>query len=60
MGSNVKKGDWFYSKVYKHAKYQRTLAFCNWEIIDAQLAHGMVGKKPWKVVQFSTKFHLMQ
>jgi len=29
MGSNVNKRDWFYSKVYKHAKNQKTLASCS-------------------------------
>ncbi len=27
MGSNVKKGDWFYFKVCKHVKNQKTFAF---------------------------------
>jgi hypothetical protein len=59
MGSNVKKRDWFYFKVYKHAQNQKTFASHNQETIDAQSAHGVVGEKTWKVVQFSIVLHLL-
>jgi hypothetical protein len=59
MGSDVKKRDWFYSKVCKHAKNWKTHVFCNQKTIDAQLAHGVLGDKAQKVVQFSTMFHLL-
>jgi hypothetical protein len=59
MGSNVKKRDWFYSKICKHAKNKRTFAYLSREAVDAQLAHGMVGEKVHKVVQFSIVLHLL-
>jgi hypothetical protein len=59
MGSNVKKEDWLYSKVCKHAKNWKTLASRSQKIIDAQLAHGVVGKNLQKVVQFSIMIHLL-
>jgi hypothetical protein len=45
MGFDVKKRDWFYSKVCKHAKNWKTHVFCSQKTIDAQLAHGVVGDK---------------
>jgi hypothetical protein len=59
MRFNVKKRDWFYSKICKHAKKKRTLASRSWEVVDAQLAHGMVGEKVHKVNQFSIVLHLL-
>jgi hypothetical protein len=59
MGSNVKKGDLFYSKICKHAKNTRTLASSSRKVVDAQLAHGMVGEKVHKIVQFSIVLHLL-
>jgi hypothetical protein len=59
MGSDVKKRDLFYSKICKHAKYRKTLASRSQEAVDAQLAHGVVGKKVHKIVQFSILLHLL-
>jgi hypothetical protein len=59
MGFDVKKGDWFYSNVCKHAKNQITLTSRSWKTIDAQLACGMVGEKTSKVVLFSIVLHFL-
>jgi hypothetical protein len=56
----VKKGDWYYPKVSKHAKNKKLLAFYSREFVDAQVANCFVGKKLQKVVQFAITLHLMQ
>ncbi len=50
IGTNVRKRDWYYSKVSKHAKNKKLLAFCSHESIAAQVANGVVRKKAQKIV----------
>jgi hypothetical protein len=45
----VKKGDWYYSKVCKHVKNQKLLAFCNYENVVAQVK-GLAREKARMVV----------
>ncbi len=59
IGTNVKKGDWYYSKVCRHAKNQKLLTSHGYEFIVTQVAHGAVGKNVRKVVQFATMLHLL-
>jgi exoribonuclease II len=59
IGTNVKKGDWYYSKVCKHAKNQKLFTYHGNEFIITQVAHGVVGKNVRKVVQFATMLHLL-
>ncbi len=35
IGTNVLKGDWYYLKVYKHAKNQKLFVFYSHEYVDA-------------------------
>jgi hypothetical protein len=60
IGIDVKKGDWYYFKVCRHAKNQKLFAFCGYESIVTQVAHGVVGENARKVVQFATMLHLLQ
>jgi hypothetical protein len=48
--TNVKKGDWYYSKDYKHAKNHKLLVSYNHEFVATQVTNGEVGKKVQKVV----------
>ncbi len=45
IGIDVKKGDWYYSKVSRHAKNKIFFTSCNRESIVAQVANGVVGEK---------------
>ncbi len=60
IGIDVKKGDWYYLKVSKHAKNKKLLAFCSHEFVVAQIVNCFVGKKLQKVVQFATMLQLLQ
>jgi hypothetical protein len=42
-----------------HAKYQKFFAFHGHEFIASQVAHGVVGENPKKVVQFAIVLHLL-
>jgi hypothetical protein len=55
----VKKGDWYYSKVCRHANNLKLLAFCNYESVATQVANGMAREKTRKIVQFATILHLL-
>ncbi len=59
IGIDVKKGDWYYSKVCKHAYNQKLFAFRGCESTTIQVAHGVAGKSTRKVVQFATMLHLL-
>jgi hypothetical protein len=54
------KKDYYYCKVCKDVKNQFFFISHNWETIGAQLAHGVVGKKTRKIVQFTIIFHSLQ
>jgi hypothetical protein len=41
----VKKGDWYYSKVSRHANNLKLLVFCNYESVATQVANGMAREK---------------
>jgi hypothetical protein len=41
----VKKGDWYYSKVSRHAKNKKLFTSHSRESIVAQVANGVVGEK---------------
>jgi hypothetical protein len=50
IGIDVKKGDWYYSKVSRHAKNKIMFTSCSRESIVAQIANGVVGEKVQIVV----------
>jgi hypothetical protein len=60
IGTNVKKGDWYYSKFCRHAKNQKLFTFHGCESITTQVAHGVAGKNARKMVHFVTMLHLLQ
>jgi hypothetical protein len=49
IGNNVKKGDWYYSKVFRHAKNQKLFTSYNSESVINQFANGKAKKKARKV-----------
>jgi hypothetical protein len=58
IGTNVKRGDWYYSKYCKHAKNHKLLASHNHRNVATQPANGMVRENQKKVVQFAIVLHL--
>jgi hypothetical protein len=56
----VKKRDWYYTKVCKHAKNQKLLTSRGCEFIATQITHGVVKENARKVVQFAIVLHLLQ
>ncbi len=60
IGTNVKKWDWYYSKVSRHAKNKKLFTFRSHESIVAQVVNGVIGEKAQKVVQFVTMVFLLQ
>jgi uncharacterized protein YqiB (DUF1249 family) len=60
IGTNVQKGDWYYSKVYRHVKNYKLHVSHNHESVIAQVANGLARKKVRKVMQFTTILHLLQ
>ncbi len=60
IGNNVKKEDWYYSKVFRHAKNQKLLASYNHESVINQIANGKAKEKAKKVMQFGTILHLLE
>ncbi len=49
IGNNVKKGDWYYSKVFRHAKNQKLFASYNHESVINQIANEKAKEKARKV-----------
>jgi hypothetical protein len=45
IGTNVKKGDWYYSKDFKHAKNHKLLVSHSHEFVATQVTNGEVGEK---------------
>jgi hypothetical protein len=41
----VKKGDWYYSKDFKHAKNHKLFVSHNHEFVTTQVTNGEVGEK---------------
>ncbi len=57
--NNVKKKDWYYYKVCKHAKNQKLFTSHGYEFIATQVTHGVVKDNAKKVVQFAIVLHLL-
>ncbi len=57
--NDVKKGDWYYYKVCKHAKNQKLFTSHGYEFIATQVIHGVVRENAKKVVQFAIVLHLL-
>ncbi len=55
----MKKGDRYYTKVCKHVKNQKLFAFCGYESITIQVAHGVIRDNARKLVQFATVLHFL-
>ncbi len=53
IGNGVKKRDWYYSKVCKHAKNWKLHASYSCESVVARALNGLVRKKAWKVCNLS-------
>jgi hypothetical protein len=45
IGTDVKIGDWYYSKVYRHAKNQKLFGSHNYENVVAHVANGVARKE---------------
>jgi hypothetical protein len=58
--TNVRKGDWYYSKNYRHVKNYKLHVSHNHESVVAQVANGLARKKVRRVMQFATILHLLQ
>jgi hypothetical protein len=50
IGTNVKKGDWYYSKDSKYAKNHKLLVSRSHEFVVTQVTNGEIGEKVQKVV----------
>ncbi len=59
IGTDVKKRDWYYFKVYRHANNHKLFVFHGYESIITQVAHGVFRENARKVVQFATVLHLL-
>jgi hypothetical protein len=53
IGTSVKKRDWYYSNVCKHAKNWKLHAFYNCESVIARVVNGLIRKKARKVHNLS-------
>ncbi len=60
VGTNLKKRDWYYSKVSKHAKNYKLFTSHSDEYVVAQVANGVVGEKAQRIMQFAIMLHLLQ
>jgi uncharacterized cysteine cluster protein YcgN (CxxCxxCC family) len=45
IGTDVKIGDWYYSKVYRHVKNQKLFGSHNYENVVAHVANGVARKR---------------
>jgi hypothetical protein len=60
IGTHVKKGDWYYIKLGRHAKNQKLFTSHGRESIATQVAHGVARKNAKKVVNFVIMLNLLQ
>jgi len=56
----VNKGDWYYSKVFRHAKNKKMFASYNSESVINQFANGKAKKERKEGLQFGTILHSLQ
>ncbi len=60
IGTNVKKGDWYFSKYCKHAKNHKLFTSHSYGNFATQPANGMARENRRKVVQLTIVLHLLQ